>query len=98
MSPNSSEEFEKQTNRKIIGYLSLLYFDSQPVITGIVNKLLDFCVRPGLIIASSIINHIIDEKESIMHLDCQLSRKYTNSVRAQAIYILKKQNTQINIS
>ena len=58
-----------------MGYLSHLYFDPQPVITGIVNKLLDFCVRPGLIIASSIIYRIIEENESSMHSDCQLSRK-----------------------
>ena len=72
-----SEEFEKQTKMKVMGYLSHSSFDPQPVITGFVNELIDFCVRPGLIIASSIINDIIDEfeKESSMHLNCQLSRK-----------------------
>ena len=50
---------------------------SQPVITGIVNELTDYCVRPGLIIASSIINDIIDElkTKSNLHSYCQLSRK-----------------------
>ena len=43
---------------KIMGYSS---FDPQPVITSIVNELIDYCVRPGLIIASSIINDIIDK-------------------------------------
>ena len=72
-----SEEFEKQSKLKIIGYLSHLSFDPQPVITGFVNELIDYCVRPGLIIASSIINDIIDEfeNESSTHSDCQLSRK-----------------------
>ena len=70
-----SKEFEKQTKMKIMGYFSHLYFDPQPVIKGIVNKLLDYCVRPGLIITSSIIYHIRDGNESSMPSDCQLSRQ-----------------------
>ena len=69
-----SEEFEKQTKMKtIMGYLSHSSFDTQPVITGFVNELIDYCVSPGLIITSSIINDIIDEFEnkSSMHLNCQ---------------------------
>ena len=43
-------------------FLSHSYFDPQPIITGIVNKLIDFCVRPGLMIASQIIiNGIIND-------------------------------------
>ena len=67
----------RQSNKKIMGYLSHLSFDPQPVITSIVNELIDFCVRPELLIASSIINDIIDkfETESSLHWECQLSRK-----------------------
>ena len=66
---------EKQI-KKIMGYLSHSSFDPQPVITGIVNELIDYCVRPGLIIAPSIINDIIGEfeTESSLYSDCQLSR------------------------
>ena len=73
----SKSEFEKQTKMKIMGYLSHFSFDCQPVITSFVNELIDYCVRPGLIIASLIINYILDkfENESSMHSDCQLSRK-----------------------
>ena len=42
-----------------MGYFSRSSFDPLPVITDIVNELNDYCVRPGLIIASSIINDII---------------------------------------
>ena len=56
---------------KIMGYFSHTSFDPQPVITGIVNELIDYCVRPGLIVASSIINDIIDkfETESSLYSD-----------------------------
>ena len=45
-------------------------FDSEPIVTGIANELIDYWVRPGLTIASSsIMNDIIDEfeTESNMH-------------------------------
>ena len=63
-----------------MGYFSHLSFDPQPVITVIVNELIDYCVRSGSIIASLIINDIIGEfeTESSLHSDCQLSRKNTN--------------------
>ena len=72
-----SEEFEKQTKMKIMGYLSHSSFDPQPAITGFVNELIGYCVRPGLITTSSIINDIIDQfkNKSRMHSDSQLSRK-----------------------
>ena len=52
-----------------MGYLSHSFFDPRPIITHIVNELIDYCFRPGLIIASSIINDIIDkfETESSLH-------------------------------
>ena len=45
-----SEQFEKQTKIKIMGYFSHMSFDSQPDITDFVKELIDYCVRPGLII------------------------------------------------
>ena len=68
--------FEKQT-KKSMGYFSHSFFDPQPVVTAIVNILIDYCVRPELNIASSIINDIIGkfETESSLHSDCQLSKK-----------------------
>ena len=59
-SKSVARNFEKQTN-KIMGYLSHSSFDPQPII---VNELIDYCVRSGLIIASSIINDIIDGFET----------------------------------
>ena len=60
----------------IIGYFSNSSFNPQPVITGIVNELIDYCVRLGLINASSIISDIIGEfeTESSLYSCCQLSR------------------------
>ena len=67
-----ARNFEKQT-LKFTGYCSHMSFDSQPVITSIVNELIDYCVRPGLIITSSIINDIIGEfeTESIVPVNSQ---------------------------
>ena len=53
-----------------MGYFSHTSFDPQPVITDIVNELIDYCVRPGLKIASSIINDIDKfETESSLYSD-----------------------------
>ena len=49
LSMSDSRNLEKQT-KKIMGYLSHSSFDPQPIITGIVNELIDYCVTPGLII------------------------------------------------
>ena len=67
-----ARNFEKQT-KKIKGFFSNLSFDPQPVIYPIVNELIDYCVRPGLNIASSIINDIIGEFETerSLHTDYQ---------------------------
>ena len=61
-----------------MGYFSHSSFDAQPVITVIKNELIDYCARPGLNIAQSIINDIIGEFETerSFHSDCQLSRKH----------------------
>ena len=58
-------------------------FDPQPIITGFLNDLIDYCVRPGLIIVHvlSIINNFIDKFKTEssftqgLLLYCQLSRK-----------------------
>ena len=85
-----------------MGYFSHSSFDLQPVIIGIVNELIDNFVRPGLIIASSIINDIIGEleTESSLHSDCQLSRKTQIEWWHKTFtkYPIEKKNTQINIS
>ena len=70
MSLKSVRNLEKQIKR-IMGHFSHSSFDPQPVITGIVSELVDYCVKPGLIIASSIINDIIGEFET----ECSLHIK-----------------------
>ena len=73
-----SEEFEKQTKMKIMGYLRHSPFDPQPVIIGFVNELIDYCVKPGLIIASSIINDIIGEFENESRMHYQEKHKFSD--------------------
>ena len=75
------------------------------------NELIDYCVRPGLIIASSIINDIVDkfETESSLHLALMSvikKHKFTDGIRHLQKYpieqnkipkstFLKNLNTQL---
>ena len=75
-------------------YFSQSSFDPQQVITGIVNELIDYCVRPGLIIASSIINDIIGEFETESSLHSTVNYQEKHKLNTDISYDIYK-NTQL---